>query len=112
MAKTSGVDISRLTASELEALKRQIDREIEVKRQKEKDEALKEIRAIADKAGFSLDELVGSGSRRGGRRRTSAATVRYRDPKDASKTWAGRGRKPRWLEEALKEGRKLEEFAV
>ena len=35
---------------------------------------------------------------------------KYRDR--AGNTWAGRGAKPRWLVAAIKEGKKLEEFAV
>jgi DNA-binding protein H-NS len=35
---------------------------------------------------------------------------KYRDR--AGNTWAGRGAKPRWLVAAIKEGKKLEDFAV
>ncbi len=108
MAKAAGIDLSKHNISDLQALKKQIDKEIESRRQRERDEAVKQIRAIAEKAGFSLDELVTA--RRG--RRRSSAPVKYRDPQNASRTWAGRGRKPRWLEEELAKGRKLEDFAV
>lgn len=36
----------------------------------------------------------------------------YRNPKDRSETWAGRGNKPRWLAAALKQGKKLTSFAI
>ncbi|MBN9535224.1 MAG: H-NS histone family protein [Reyranella sp.] len=36
----------------------------------------------------------------------------YRNPGDRSQTWAGRGNKPRWLSAALKQGKKLESFAI
>lgn len=36
----------------------------------------------------------------------------YRNPKDRSQTWAGRGNKPRWLAAALKQGKKLESFTI
>jgi DNA-binding protein H-NS len=35
---------------------------------------------------------------------------KYRDR--AGNTWAGRGARPRWLVAAIKEGKKLEDFAV
>jgi DNA-binding protein H-NS len=35
---------------------------------------------------------------------------KYRDK--SGNTWAGRGAKPRWLVAAIKEGKKLEDFAV
>ena len=36
----------------------------------------------------------------------------YRNPKNRLETWAGRGNKPRWLAAALKQGKKLESFAI
>jgi DNA-binding protein H-NS len=36
--------------------------------------------------------------------------AKYRDK--AGNTWAGRGAKPRWLVAAIKEGKKLEDFAI
>jgi DNA-binding protein H-NS len=37
---------------------------------------------------------------------------RYRNPKNRSETWAGRGNKPRWLVAGLRRGKKLEAFAI
>jgi DNA-binding protein H-NS len=37
---------------------------------------------------------------------------KYRNPKDRSEIWAGRGATPRWLRAELKKGRKLESFAI
>jgi DNA-binding protein H-NS len=45
------------------------------------------------KAGFSVGELFGSG--RGGKRGTVA--IRFRNPKNPSQTWTGRGRRPNWI---------------
>ena len=36
----------------------------------------------------------------------------YRNPKNRTETWAGRGNRPRWLVAALRGGRKLEAFAI
>ena len=38
--------------------------------------------------------------------------VKYRNPADASQTWTGKGRKPRWLVEQLAAGKRLEDFEV
>jgi DNA-binding protein H-NS len=49
---------------------------------------------------------------RGGLKGSSVAP-KYRDPENATETWAGRGLKPRWLTAALKSGKKkLEDFAI
>lgn len=37
---------------------------------------------------------------------------KYRNPKKPSETWAGRGATPLWLKAQLKEGKKLDEFAI
>ena len=37
---------------------------------------------------------------------------KYRNPDNRSETWAGRGMKTKWLATALKDGKKLERFAV
>lgn len=34
-----------------------------------------------------------------------ALAPKYRDPKDPSNTWSGRGRMPNWLASALKNGK-------
>jgi DNA-binding protein H-NS len=37
---------------------------------------------------------------------------KYRNSKDPSQTWAGRGLQPRWIREAIKSGKKLESFLI
>lgn len=102
------MDLSNMSRSELQSLQNQINREIEKRARQEKDEALRKIRSIADEAGISLDEISGGRARRG----KSKAAVKYRDPNNPDNTWAGRGRKPKWLEDALARGKKVEDFAV
>ncbi len=37
---------------------------------------------------------------------------KYRNPKNSSETWAGRGKQPRWLVAQLRSGKKLEDFEI
>ncbi|WP_310473477.1 H-NS histone family protein [Bradyrhizobium centrosematis] len=37
---------------------------------------------------------------------------KYRNPKNPSETWSGRGRLPRWLQPQLRGGRKLDDFLI
>lgn len=37
---------------------------------------------------------------------------KYRNPRDRSQTWSGRGRTPLWLQAMMKQGHKLEEYAI
>src|SRR3982074_247504 len=82
---------------------------------------------ISKKAGQARNELepqlarlgdIGGGKRRGrpsGRRsklKGRKVAPKYRNPKNRSETWAGRGATPRWLKAELKKGRKIESFAI
>jgi DNA-binding protein H-NS len=76
-------------------------------------------RVLSRKAGELQQQLaalgadVGGRGGRGGRRSAmKGRTVppKYRGP--GGETWAGRGARPRWLAALLKEGRKLDEFAI
>ena len=42
--------------------------------------------------------------------KSGASDAKYRNPDDPSQTWSGRGRRPRWLTEALEAGRKLDDL--
>lgn len=53
---------------------------------------------------------IASSRGRGGSLRGKKVPPKYRDR--AGNTWAGRGAKPRWLVAAIKEGKKLEDFAI
>jgi DNA-binding protein H-NS len=37
---------------------------------------------------------------------------KYRNPAEPSETWAGRGKRPRWVVAALKKGKHLEDFRI
>src|SRR5262249_61873489 len=54
------------------------------------------------------DEHAGRGSALKGRK--VAPKYKYRGP--GGETWAGRGARPRWLAALIKQGRKLDEFAI
>ncbi len=86
------------------------------------------VRVISEKAASTRRELeqrlaaieglgLSRGAKRGPKPRGSKLKGRkvapkYRNPRDRSETWAGRGATPRWLRALLKSGHKLEEFAI
>ena len=51
-------------------------------------------------------------TKNGVRRTRGPQPAKYANPENKAETWAGFGRKPRWLESALKAGAKLESFAL
>ena len=46
------------------------------------------------------------------RRKYPRVYPKYRNPKEPSETWSGRGKRPLWLVAAMKSGRKIEEFRI
>src|SRR6478736_498452 len=65
-----------------------------------------ELRSQLARLGGEIAPSRGRGSSLKGKK----VAAKYRDR--AGNTWAGRGAKPRWLVAAIKEGKKLEDFAV
>lgn len=46
------------------------------------------------------------------RRPYPAVIPKYRNPEQPSETWAGRGKKPRWLAAQLKSGKRIDDFRI
>ena len=90
-------------------------------RQREVQQAIEEIKSKMQAYGITPADLGISGARAstrtvtraksGTQRKKSERAAKYRGPNGES--WAGgRGRKPRWLTDALASGKKLEDFAA
>ena len=105
MATINGLD--KMSYAELLKLQERIETAIAEKRAEGAAATKEQLRAMAEKAGFSLNDLFG---KRGPKKGSGQA--KYRNPKDTSQTWTGRGRKPNWLVDAVKKGAKLESFAI
>ena len=94
-----------MSYAELLKLQGRIEASIAEKRVEDAAATKEQLRAMAEKAGFSLNDLFG---KRGGRK--GSGEVKFRNPKDTSQTWTGRGRKPNWLVDAVKKGAKIDTF--
>jgi DNA-binding protein H-NS len=46
------------------------------------------------------------------RRAYPKVLAKYRNPRNHSETWAGRGKQPRWLAAELRSGKKLTDFLI
>lgn len=123
------IDLSKLSTDELKTLGKNITKEIRVRAVREAKEAERaaaekskevflQMRDLAAKHGLTVEDVLANGGRKRRRRGTGPAATgpksapKYRNPKDPSKTWTGKGRKPGWIAEALEKGKKLEDFAI
>jgi DNA-binding protein H-NS len=100
------IKLNGLSYAELLKLQARLETAIAEKRAAEASATKDQLRAMAEQAGFSVEDLFG---RRRGRR---PGEPKYRNPHNPSQTWSGRGRKPNWLVEAVKKGAKLDSFAI
>ena len=105
MARMPALD--KLTVAQLLDLQKRVEAALVERKAEEARDVKEKLQALAEKSGFSLAVLFGS--KRGKR---GPAAIKYRNPKDPSQTWTGRGRKPNWLVAALKKGAKLDSFSV
>lgn len=102
------VDINSLSLKELKELQSQVAKSIASFEDRKKKEALAAIEEIARANGFSLAELTGTAVTR----KRAPAAAKYANPNDASDTWSGRGRKPRWFAAALAAGKQPDDMAI
>jgi DNA-binding protein H-NS len=112
MAKSSNIDLSKLSIPELQALAQDIETEIVTRRESERQRVLDQMRELAGSIGLSLEEMLGSQER--GARAAAKAKVaaKYRHPDDPSLTWSGRGKRPNWVKEWTTSGKAIEDLAV
>jgi len=106
------IDVDNMSLDDLRALKTRVDRAIASFDARRRKEALAAAERAARELGFNLSELTGAGR---GRRNAGGAAggeraAKYVHPADATQTWSGRGRRPRWVTEQLEAGRSLDDL--
>lgn len=100
-------NLDTLSVEELEALAKDAQAKIKQKQAQGLKDAYLQFKQIAKENGSTIEEIL-----KIGKKAHKESSVAYRDSANPKNVWAGRGRKPLWLEKALAEGKKLEDFAV
>lgn len=103
-------DLHEMSRKELEKLRKDIDEALSTVSQRERKAALDAAEKAAAEHGYSLSELAESASK--GRKTKTKNPPKYRNPEDPTQTWSGRGRKPRWINEAEAAGRPISDFEI
>ncbi|WP_266171530.1 H-NS histone family protein [Dyella subtropica] len=106
------VDIKNLNHNQLNELinKAQL-RQNELR--KEKVGKLREkIHALIKAEGYAFEDIFGQGVRGKARKSGGIVPPKYRNPADPEQTWSGRGKRPRWFNDALKAGKKEKDLAI
>lgn len=111
MAKTGGIDLSKLSIEELQGLARDIEEEIVSRREADRERVLAQMRELAASLGLTLEEVLRQERGRDRAKVPASSTVKFRHPDNPALTWSGRGKRPQWITEWLGAGRTLEELA-
>lgn len=96
-----GVNLEIMSRKELLKLREAVEKAIVNAEKKDRQEALKAAEKAVAEFGFSLAELSDDAPRSA---KGSKAKAKYRNPANPEQTWTGRGRKPQWIHDALKDG--------
>lgn len=104
--------ISQMSDEDIQFLKNRILQELENRADKRIETLQNEIQRIAASVGKTPEELLRRLPRGSKKNKKATAAARYRNPANPDQTWAGRGKRPKWLAEALQNGHSLDEFLI
>lgn len=97
---------------ELIARKEAIDHEIKKAQDQRRAEGIEKVRAVMAEHGVVVADLRGSAiGRTAGSAKGSKVAAKYRNAV-TGESWAGRGKRPNWLRDALASGKPIADFAV
>ena len=99
-----------MSLEQLMAAREEIDNLIDSKKNTAKNDLLAEFEEKAQKLGLDISDLLGG--KTGKKKSTSKVAAKYRNPANSSESWTGRGRKPKWVEEQIAKGQKLEDLLI
>ena len=103
------MNLSALSLDQLKKLQDDVAIAIFNYEKRKKAEVLAAVEKVAKANGYSLKELFDGESAAS---KKIKVAPKYANPNDASQTWTGRGRKPRWVEELLASGKSLNDAAI
>ena len=126
---SSKIDYTTWSIDELKKEQKVIEKTIKLKETNERKHVLAELKAVARRSGYSLEEFLalelgspaqaaaaksslGMKNKKSFTKKRAPAKIKYRSPLNAEDTWTGRGRKPKWVASFLEHGGTLEEIAV
>ena len=96
------------TIEELRQLAGEIEEEIERRRAADRGRILEQAGELAEQYGMNVEDFLGQPEKK----RRARPLVKYRNPDNPKQEWAGRGKKPTWVQEALAAGKSLEDFVI
>ena len=103
--ETFTTKISELNLKELQEVVDTASSRIVEVRDAERAHVADQVNEFIRKAGFEPTEFLRGGT-------VGKMAPKYRDPHNEVNTWAGRGKKPAWLQKYIEQGQALDDFLI
>lgn len=94
------MNLTDMSSADLKQLQADVATAIEAREKQDLLSAYQAAEVAVSEFGFSLAEVIAAA----GSKPRSKAAPKYRNPANPEETWTGRGRKPKWITEALEAG--------
>lgn len=104
------MDLKSATIADLEKQRQEIENAIAKRKAEAVQDLANETLKKAQELGISTNDLVRAMTKKTAKR--AEVKAKYANPKNSKETWSGRGHKPKWVQDALNAGLKLESLAV
>lgn len=104
------MNIQELKTEEINSLIIELQNELTIRIQHEKEIFLNEIRKKAESFGVSVEDLITEASKP--QRGKNKGKPKYKNPDNELETWTGKGRKPSWMLHHLDNGKQLEDMII
>ena len=104
------INFNEYSLEDLQQIQKDLEKTIKTKASEAKKNALQQIHNIANEHGLDLDEVL-DGLKNPSKKKGKVAP-KYRNPSNSEETWTGRGRKPKWVEQALTSGKTLADLEI
>ena len=98
-------DLQQLSSEKLRELALKIQTELKVRAKRDRVRAQRQILELAQAHQVDLRQLAKA-------KVNPPPAALYQNPDNQFEQWSGRGRQPKWLSDALKNGASLEDFKV
>ena len=112
------IDLSNLTLHDLLALQKALPEIIEEAKKGEKAILRKKMEALAAESGFELGEVFdeedfdSEPKKEKKRKQIGFVKAKYHNLSNVEQTWTGKGRKPKWATQHIKDGGKLQDLLI
>ena len=102
--------LDEMSFADLKSAAPMVTEKIAQREKVERDAVKAELAELAKSKGFAMAELFGDAPKSA--KEKKKVPPKYRNPADSSQTWTGRGRKPKWVVEALDLGGSLDDLLI